>query len=44
MRTIKFRAWDGEKIRFDFGVARPQAYDILSILLNCLGCFCFLPE
>ncbi|MFA5153404.1 MAG: YopX family protein [Clostridia bacterium] len=33
-REIKFRAWDGEQMRYEFLVARPQSVDVLSILTN----------
>jgi uncharacterized phage protein (TIGR01671 family) len=33
-REIKFRAWDGEQMRYEFLVARPQFADALSILTN----------
>lgn len=33
-RTIKFRAWDGEKIIYEFVVARPQFADCLSIMTD----------
>jgi uncharacterized phage protein (TIGR01671 family) len=34
MREIKFRAWDGVKMNYDFIVARPQAADALSIMTD----------
>jgi len=34
MRQIKFRAWDGTKIVYEFLVARPQFADCLSIMIN----------
>ena len=33
-REIKFRAWDGEQMRYEFLVARPQSVDVLSILMD----------
>lgn len=33
-RTIKFRAWDGEKIIYEFIVAKPQYVNCLSIMTD----------
>lgn len=33
-RPFEFRAWDGEKLVYDFTVARPQLCDVLKILTD----------
>jgi uncharacterized phage protein (TIGR01671 family) len=33
-REIKFRAWDGTKMHYDFVVARPQFADVLGIMTD----------
>jgi len=33
-REIKFRAWDGERIRHEFMVARPRMSDCLSVMAS----------
>lgn len=34
MREIKFRAWDGEKMCYDYLVARPQFANVLAVMCD----------